>query len=62
MAAGPASYGFTDTLGRMHSDAQFAGSSTVPAHAEMMALLGMGNNPMVGATVAVAVAIEEACK
>ena len=60
MAAGPASYGFTDTLGRMHSDAQFAGSSSVPAHVEMMGLIGMGNNPMVGATVAVAVAIEEA--
>jgi hypothetical protein len=62
MAAGPASYGFTDTLGRMHSDAQFAGSSSVPAHVEMMGLIGMGNNPMVGATVAVAVAIEEALK
>ena len=62
MAAGPASYGFTDTLGRMHSDAQFAGSSSVPAHVEMMGLIGMGNNPMVGATVAVAVAIEEASK
>ena len=62
MAAGPASYGMTDTLGRMHSDAQFAGSSSVPAHVEMMGLIGMGNNPMVGATVAVAVAIEEACK
>ncbi|MBN1777450.1 MAG: GGGtGRT protein [Clostridiales bacterium] len=62
MAAGPASYGFTDTLGRMHSDAQFAGSSSVPAHVEMMGLIGMGNNPMVGATVAVAVAIEEATK
>ena len=62
MAAGPASYGFTDTLGRMHSDAQFAGSSSVPAHVEMMGLIGMGNNPMVGATVAVAVAIEEAAK
>ena len=60
MAAGPASYGFTDTLGRMHSDAQFAGSSSVPAHVEMMGLIGMGNNPMVGATVAVAVSIEEA--
>ena len=60
MAAGPASYGMTDTLGRMHSDAQFAGSSSVPAHVEMMGLIGMGNNPMVGATVAVAVAIEEA--
>ena len=62
MAAGPASYGMTDTLGRMHSDAQFAGSSTVPAHVEMMGLIGMGNNPMVGATVAVAVSIEEAAK
>jgi len=62
MAAGPASYGMTDTLGRMHSDAQFAGSSSVPAHVEMMGLIGMGNNPMVGATVAVAVAIEEAYK
>ena len=62
MAAGPASYGFTDTLGRMHSDAQFAGSSSVPAHVEMMGLIGMGNNPMVGATVAVAVSIEEASK
>lgn len=62
MAAGPASYGMTDTMGRMHSDAQFAGSSSVPAHVEMMGLLGMGNNPMVGATVAVAVAIEEASK
>ena len=62
MAAGPASYGMTDTMGRMHSDAQFAGSSSVPAHVEMMGLIGMGNNPMVGATVAVAVAIEEACK
>ena len=60
MAAGPASYGFTDTLGRMHSDAQFAGSSSVPAHVEMMGLIGMGNNPMVGATVAVAVAVYEA--
>jgi len=60
MAAGPASYGMTDTLGRMHSDAQFAGSSSVPAHVEMMGLIGMGNNPMVGATVAVAVAIQEA--
>ena len=59
MAAGPASYGMTDTMGRMHSDAQFAGSSSVPAHVEMMGLIGMGNNPMVGATVAVAVAIEE---
>ncbi|MBQ3068542.1 MAG: GGGtGRT protein [Clostridia bacterium] len=62
MAAGPASYGMTDTLGRMHSDAQFAGSSSVPAHVEMMGLIGMGNNPMVGATVAVAVAVEEAQK
>ena len=62
MAAGPASYGMTDTMGRMHSDAQFAGSSSVPAHVEMMGLIGMGNNPMVGATVAVAVAIEEANK
>ena len=60
MAAGPASYGLTDTMGRMHSDAQFAGSSSVPAHVEMMGLIGMGNNPMVGATVAVAVAIAEA--
>ena len=60
MAAGPASYGMTDTLGRMHSDAQFAGSSSVPAHVEMMGLIGMGNNPMVGATVAVAVAVQEA--
>ena len=60
MAAGPASYGMTDTMGRMHSDAQFAGSSSVPAHVEMMGLIGMGNNPMVGATVAVAVAIQEA--
>ena len=59
MAAGPASYGLTDTMGRMHSDAQFAGSSSVPAHVEMMGLIGMGNNPMVGATVAVAVAVEE---
>ena len=59
VAAGPASYGMTDTMGRMHSDAQFAGSSSVPAHVEMMGLIGMGNNPMVGATVAVAVAIEE---
>lgn len=56
MAAGPASYGMTDTMGRMHSDAQFAGSSSVPAHVEMMGFIGMGNNPMVGATVAVAVA------
>ena len=62
MAAGSASYGMTDTLGRMHSDAQFAGSSSVPAHVEMMGFLGMGNNPMVGATVAVAVAVEEALK
>jgi hypothetical protein len=62
MAAGPASYGMTDTMGRMHSDAQFAGSSSVPAHVEMMGFLGMGNNPMVGATVAVAVAIEQASK
>ncbi|MGN0194235.1 MAG: GGGtGRT protein [Pseudoramibacter sp.] len=62
MAAGPASYGMTDTMGRMHSDAQFAGSSSVPAHVEMMGLIGMGNNPMVGATVAVSVAIEEAQK
>jgi hypothetical protein len=59
MAAGPASYGFTDTLGRMHSDAQFAGSSSVPAHVDMMGLIGMGNNPMVGASVAIAVAIEQ---
>ena len=59
MAAGPASYGMTDTMGRMHSDAQFAGSSSVPAHVEMMGLIGMGNNPMVGATVAVAVAVAE---
>ena len=62
MAAGPASYGMTDTMGRMHSDAQFAGSSSVPAHVEMMGFLGMGNNPMVGATVAAAVAVEEAMK
>ncbi len=62
MAAGPASYGMTDTMGRMHSDAQFAGSSSVPAHVEMMGFLGMGNNPMVGATVAVAVAVEQALK
>ncbi len=62
MAAGPASYGMTDTMGRMHSDAQFAGSSSVPAHVEMMGFLGMGNNPMVGATVAVAVAIAEVMK
>jgi hypothetical protein len=61
MAAGPASYGMTDTMGRMHSDAQFAGSSSVPAHVEMMGLIGMGNNPMVGATVSVSVAIEEHC-
>ena len=60
MAAGPASYGMTDTMGRMHSDAQFAGSSSVPAHVEMMGLIGMGNNPMVGASVAVAVAVQEA--
>ena len=60
MAAGPSSYGMTDTMGRMHSDAQFAGSSSVPAHVEMMCLIGMGNNPMVGATVAVAVAVQEA--
>lgn len=62
MAAGPASYGMTDTMGRMHSDAQFAGSSSVPAHVEMMGFLGMGNNPMVGASVAVAVAVSEALK
>ena len=62
MGAGPASYGMTDTMGRMHSDAQFAGSSSVPAHVEMMGFLGMGNNPMVGATVAVAVAVEESLK
>ena len=62
MAAGPASYGMTDTMGRMHSDAQFAGSSSVPAHVEMMGLIGAGNNPMVGMTVAVAVAIEEAAE
>ena len=62
MAAGPSSYGMTDTMGRMHSDAQFAGSSSVPAHVEMMGLIGMGNNPMVGATVACAVAVEEAMK
>ena len=62
MAAGPASYGMTDTMGRMHSDAQFAGSSSVPAHVEMMGLIGMGNNPMVGATVAIAVAVEESFK
>ena len=62
MAAGPASYGMTDTMGRMHSDAQFAGSSSVPAHVEMMGFIGMGNNPMVGASVAVAVAVEEGMK
>ena len=62
MAAGPASYGMTDTMGRMHSDAQFAGSSSVPAHVEMMGVLGAGNNQMVGMTVAVAVAVEEAMK
>jgi len=62
MGAGPASYGMTDTMGRMHSDAQFAGSSSVPAHVEMMGLIGMGNNPMVGATVAVAVGIEESAR
>ena len=62
MAAGPASYGMTDTMGRMHSDAQFAGSSSVPAHVDMMGYLGMGNNPTVGATVAVAVAVEQAMK
>ena len=62
MAAGPASYGMTDTMGRMHSDAQFAGSSSVPAHVEMMGLIGAGNNPMVGRPVAVAVAVEEAAK
>lgn len=62
MAAGPASYGLTDSMGRMHGDAQFAGSSSVPAHVEMMGLIGMGNNPMVGATVAVAVSVEEAAK
>ena len=62
MAAGPASYGMTDTMGRMHSDAQFAGSSSVPAHVEMMGLIGAGNNPMVGMTVACAVAVEEASK
>jgi hypothetical protein len=60
MAAGPASYGMTDTMGRMHSDAQFAGSSSVPAHVEMMGLIGMGNNPMVGASVAVSVAVAQA--
>ena len=62
MAAGPASYGMTDTMGRMHGDAQFAGSSSVPAHVEMMGLIGMGNNPMVGATVSVAVAVEMSFK
>jgi len=62
MAAGPASYGMTDTMGRMHSDAQFAGSSSVPAHVEMMGFIGMGNNPMVGATVSIAVAVEESMK
>jgi hypothetical protein len=62
MGAGPASYGMTDTMGRMHSDAQFAGSSSVPAHVEMMGLIGMGNNPMVGASVAVAVAVEGAMR
>ena len=62
MAAGPASYGMTDTMGRMHSDAQFAGSSSVPAHVEMMGLIGMGNNPMVGASVAVAVGVEAVMK
>lgn len=62
MAAGPASYGMTDTMGRMHSDAQFAGSSSVPAHVEMMGFIGMGNNPMVGATVAVSVAVAESVK
>ena len=62
MGAGPSSYGTTDTMGRMHSDAQFAGSSSVPAHVEMMGLIGMGNNPMVGASVAVAVAVEQASK
>ena len=62
MAAGPSSYGMTDTMGRMHSDAQFAGSSSVPAHVEMMGYIGMGNNPMVGASVAVAVAVQEAGK
>ena len=62
MAAGPASYGLTDSMGRMHGDAQFAGSSSVPAHVEMMGLIGMGNNPMVGATVACAVAVEESFK
>ena len=62
MAAGPASYGLTDSMGRMHGDAQFAGSSSVPAHVEMMGLIGAGNNPMVGMTVACAVAVEEALK
>ena len=62
MAAGPASYGMTDTMGRMHGDAQFAGSSSVPAHVEMMGFLGAGNNPMVGMTVSVAVAVEESLK
>ena len=62
MAAGPASYGLTDSMGRMHGDAQFAGSSSVPAHVEMMGLIGMGNNPMVGATVACAVAVQESFK
>ena len=62
MAAGPASYGMTDTMGRMHSDAQFAGSSSVPAHVEMMGLIGAGNNPMVGMTVAIAVAVQEAAE
>ena len=62
MGAGPASYGMTDTMGRMHSDAQFAGSSSVPAHVEMMGLIGMGNNPMVGASVSVAVALEQAAR
>ena len=62
MAAGPASYGLTDSMGRMHGDAQFAGSSSVPAHVEMMGLMGMGNNPMVGATVACAVAVYESIK
>ena len=60
MAAGPASYGMTDSMGRMHSAAQFAGSSSVPAHVEMMGFLGMGNNPMVGATVAIAVQVSQA--
>ena len=62
MAAGPASYGMTDTIGRMHSDAQFAGSSSLPAHVEMMGFIGMGNNPMVGATVSIAVMVEESCR